>query len=359
VRRASAAGWAALCLLTLGTAPKPSPGGPAPVDTARLQAETPAPTLAAYHLFTDTGGRTPNAGLTPYALNTPLFSDYAEKQRYLFLPPGKHATYTATGVLDLPVGAVLVKTFAYPADFRKPKEAVRFIETRLLIHRASGWVPLTYVWNAAQTEAMLKRAGARTDVAFTDAQGQAVQFNYAVPNVNQCKECHSLGDALTPIGPKARNLNGDYAYASGTENQLAHWTKAGILTGAPADAPKTAHWDDAAEPLQLRARAYLDANCAHCHNPKGAARNSGLYLEYERGAEVARGLGKRPVAAGKASADLDFDIAPGEPDKSILIHRMESREPGVMMPELGRVLTHKEGIELVRAYVESLGKPKG
>jgi uncharacterized repeat protein (TIGR03806 family) len=349
-----AASIVALSVTMLGAAP-----GPAPVDAVRLMDETPAPTLAAYHLFTDAGGREPNAGLTPYALNTPLFSDYAEKQRYVFMPPGKHAAYTQAGVLDLPVGAVLVKTFAYPADFRKPKEAVRFIETRLLIHRAAGWVPLTYVWNAAQTDAVLKRAGARTDVTFTDAKGETVKFSYAVPNVNQCKECHSLGEALTPIGPKARNLNGDYAYATGAENQLAHWTRAGILTGAPApaNAPATPHWDDPKTPIQARALAYLDANCAHCHNPRGAASNSGLYLEYERGTEVARGLGKRPVAAGKASADLDFDIAPGKPDQSIMLHRMESREPGVMMPELGRMLAHKEGIDLVRAYIDQLGKP--
>ncbi|MDP9103041.1 MAG: hypothetical protein M3N05_03420, partial [Pseudomonadota bacterium] len=97
MKRAFAASFAGLSLSMLGAAP-----GPAPVDLARLQSEAPAPTLAAYHLFTDAGAREPNAGLTPYALNTPLFSDYAEKQRYVFMPPGKHATYTATGVIDLP-----------------------------------------------------------------------------------------------------------------------------------------------------------------------------------------------------------------------------------------------------------------
>jgi uncharacterized repeat protein (TIGR03806 family) len=361
MRRGSAPRVAALgalvCgLLSLGAAPAPPP-----VDTSRLQDPAPAPTLASYRLFTDTGARIPNAGLTPYALNTPLFSDYAEKQRYLFMPPGEHARYRPTGVLDLPVGAVLVKTFAYPADFRAPTEKVRFIETRLLIHRADGWVPLTYIWNDAQTEAVLKRAGARTEVAFTDAKGAAMRFSYAVPNVNQCKECHQFGDALTPIGPKARNLNGDYAYGGGIENQLAHWTRLGLLQGAPApsSAPATPRWDDPNAPVQGRALAYLDANCAQCHNPLGAASNSGLYLEYERAASVARGLGKRPVAAGKASANLDFDIAPGEPDQSILIHRMESREPGVMMPELGRSLVHSEGVDLVRAYIRQLQKTGG
>src|SRR3546814_636528 len=165
-------------------------GGPAPQPVAldALLAKTPAPSLDAYRLFVDAAARHPNAGLTPYALNTPLFSDYAEKTRYLYLPPGTRARYRAQGALDLPVGATLVKTFAYPADFRRPDQNVRFIETRLLIHLKSGWTALAYVWNAEQTKAVLKRAGARVDVGFLDAHGRNVQVDYAVPNANQCKE---------------------------------------------------------------------------------------------------------------------------------------------------------------------------
>ena len=328
----------------------------APVDAARLMASAPAPTLDAYHLFRDARAQEPAAGLTPYALNTPLFSDYAEKSRFVYLPPGAHAAWRPTGVLDLPVGAVLVKTFSYPADMRRPREAVRKIETRLLIHRADGWTPLTYVWNAAGDEAELKRAGLRTDVSFVDKAGRTMAFSYAVPNVNQCKQCHALDGVITPIGPKARNLNGDYAYAAGSENQLAHWTRLGLLAGAPAPdtTPAVARWDDASAPLADRARAYLDSNCGHCHNPAGLASNSGLYLDWEQADALKRGAGKRPVAAGRAAADLDFDVAPGEPDRSILIHRMASRDPGVMMPEMGRSLVHQEGIDLIRAYVASL-----
>lgn len=353
------AAWAAVCaaaLLLMGVAPAPPRTSIAPVDLARLMDPTPAPTLDAYRLFTDAGARAPNADLTPYALNTPLFSDYAQKFRFAFLPSGAKAAYRPDSVFDFPVGAVLVKTFAYPADFRAPDRAVRYIETRLLIHRPTGWVPLTYVWNAEQTQAVLKRAGARTDIAFTDTQGAHVAFSYAVPNVNQCKECHALSGVLTPIGPKARNLNGDYAYAGGHENQLAHWAKAGLLQGAPppAQAPLMVRWDDASQPVALRARAYLDANCGHCHNPQGLANNSGLFLDWGRKDLVAAGIGKRPVAAGQASANLDFDIAPGEPDASILVHRMASRDPGIMMPEIGRTLVHKEGLDLVRAYVAQM-----
>jgi len=130
MRRALAALAAVLCI---GAAPAPSA-----VALDALMSSTPAPTLAAYRLFTDEGARHPNAGVTPYALNTPLFSDYAEKSRFLYLPPGTHAAYRAQGPLDLPVGATLIKTFAYPADFRHPAEKVRMLETRLLIHRRSG-----------------------------------------------------------------------------------------------------------------------------------------------------------------------------------------------------------------------------
>jgi uncharacterized repeat protein (TIGR03806 family) len=347
-----AAAGAALCL---GGATAPTP-----VALDLLLAEAPAQTLSEYHLFTDPGARRPNGRVTPYTLNTPLFSDYAEKFRYAYLPPGEAAGYTATGPLDFPVGTTLVKTFAYPADFRKPSEKVRFVETRLLIRKAGGWVAQAYVWNQAQTQAVLKRAGARLPVDFIDGHGQARHVDYAVPNVNQCKECHSVAGVLTPIGPKARNLNGDYAYAGGAENQLAHWGRIGLLTGAPepAEAPRTAVWDDPKAPLEASARAYLDGNCAHCHSAKGMASNSGLFLNLEETRPAALGFGKHPVAAGRGSGNLEVAIAPGEPDRSILLYRMRSTEPGVMMPELGRSLVHEEGVELVRAYIASLPKPR-
>ncbi len=329
---------------------------PAPVALDLLLAETPAPTLSDYHLFTDASGRVPNAGLTPYGLNTPLFSDYSEKSRLLYLPPGARATYREIGVLDFPVGTTLVKTFAYPADLRRPSLGLRSIETRLLIHKSQGWVALTYVWNTGQTQAVLKRAGARLPVSFVDLKGARQNLDYAVPNQNQCKECHSLSGSLSPIGPKARNLNGEFTYTSGRENQLTHWSRLGNLVGAPDPkvAPRTAAWTDERAPLEDRARAYLDGNCGHCHNAAGMASNSGLFLNLEEADPAARGIGRRPVAAGRGSGNLDFDISPGHPEASILVYRMKSREPGVMMPELSRSMVHTEGVALIEAYLKSL-----
>ncbi len=327
-------------LLALGAAPAPQ------VDAVRLLAAAPAPKLSDYGLFADAQARVPAPGLVRYTLNTALFSDYAEKFRYVWLPPGQPARYTATGVLEFPVGTTIVKSFAYPADFRAPDAKFRIIETRLLVRRSEGWVPLSYVWNADGSEAVLQRAGVRLPVQFIDARGTARSLDYAVPNINQCKQCHGQDNGATPIGPTAANLNDG--------SQLQHWAAAGQLTGLPAAPPRLARWDDAAEPLAARARAYLEVNCGHCHSRAGFASNSGLYLQADEPVPAHQGINKRPVAAGRGSGGRSFSILPGQPDASILLHRMESTEPGVMMPQFGRTVSHDEGAALVRAYIAAL-----
>ena len=206
------------------------------VDGPRLLAADPAPLLSAYGLFADSAGRVPAAGVVRYTLNTPLFSDYAEKFRYVWMPAGTRATYTPKGVLEFPVGTAIVKNFAYPADFRSPDAKLRLIETRLLVRRTDGWVPLSYVWNDGQTDAVLRRAGVRVPVSFIDAHGAAGSIDYAVPNVNQCKQCHLQGSAVTPIGPTAGNLNGGLEGRG--DNQLITWAAADRLAGLPANPPK-------------------------------------------------------------------------------------------------------------------------
>ena len=349
-RRSIALLSATLGLMCAAASPKPG------VDTARLMSDPPALTLQAYGLFEDASGRRPAPGVTPYTLNTPLFSDYAEKRRYLYLPSGAAMTYRDRGVMDIPVGGVLIKTFGYRQDQRHASDHARPVETRLLIHRSNGWAALTYVWNAEGTEAVLKRAGATLKVGFVDTRGVRRDIDYVVPNVNQCKQCHSVDGRLSPIGPKARNLNGPYDYGSGLENQLDHFARAALLKAAPTSASiaRAPVWDDLSEPVDARARAYLDVNCGHCHSRAGFASNSGLFLELEETDMSAFGVGKRPVAAGRASGGFEYAIAPGYPDHSIIVHRMASTEPGVMMPQLGRSMAHAEGLALVRAYIAQM-----
>jgi uncharacterized repeat protein (TIGR03806 family) len=321
----------------------------------------PPENLSAYALFRGNGStQQPAEGVVPYDINTPLFSDYATKYRFIRLPPGTSAPYHATDVFAFPEGTIIAKTFAYLRDLRDASKGRRLIETRLLLHRPEGWIGLPYVWNDEQTEATLQILGGTRDVRWIHTDGRERTNSYLIPNVNQCLGCHENQKVMRPIGPRARNLNKDFTYAEGTENQLVHWTRLGYLRGAAAadEAPRMAVWNDPASgSLEQRARAWLEINCAHCHNPNGPARTSGLDLLATQNDPYKRGIGKTPVAAGRGSGGRSFDIVPGHPDQSILMYRLESRELGVMMPELGRRLTDEEGVALIRAWIADLKEP--
>lgn len=327
-----------------------------PVNDDAILEPRPARLLSAYGLFLDGRAQTPNEGVHPFSLQQPLFTDYANKYRFVYMPKGTKATYQETEVFDFPVGTVLVKTFAYPADFRKPAEDIRLIETRLLIHQATGWTAWAYVWNQDQSDAVLKVAGKSLPVSWIDSTGQERSITYAVPNKNQCKGCHSLGKDFTPIGPKARNLNFEFAYSAGARNQLQYWSEAALLSGAPPHeaAPSVPAMDDMSASLNDRARAYMDINCAHCHRLEGPASTSGLFLTYGETNRTAWGYKKRPVAAGRGSGGFIYDIVPGDPDRSILLFRMTSNDPGIMMPELGRSIVDDEGIALLSVWIKGL-----
>ena len=322
----------------------------------RLHLEEPFPEkLSEWHLFAKTrGGLLPNSRVVPYDLNTPLFSDYARKYRFVWMPVGTSAQYRADGPLDLPVGTVLVKSFAFPAEGNAGEE--KLIETRLLVHAKSGWVPLPYVWRADQSDATLQLVPDPVRVRWTDTAGRARDFTYVMPNTNECRECHDNYKVLLPIGPKARNLNRNYDYADGTANQLAYWTKVGYLQGAPSPeaAPRAAVWDKPEDgTLEARARAYLDNNCAHCHQPGGTAGYTGVDFRLTPTGLDRAGVCKPPNSAGNMGG-LQYDLVPGHPEESILIHRMESTAPKVMMPQIGHDVVHEEGVALVREWIASL-----
>lgn len=331
------------------------------------------PSLSDYNLFvdaTDPTGATHDGGL-PYDLNTPLFTDYTSKYRYVFIPQGATATYSEREVFDFPVGTVLVKTFALPANADQRGINEELIETRLLIRRSSGWITLPYVWNSGKTDAVLRKAGAILSKTIIQG-GQTRQFNYVVPSSTDCKQCHEYKDAaainasIVPIGPKARHLNKTYNYTDGAANQLSTWVAAGWLSGAPADLstidtiPAFADADAAtlgaktSDELMGLAKGYLDINCAHCHRPEGNASNTGLTLEHWRpyGNGTAHGACKQPIAYG--GGNLSYDVVPGDALQSIMAFRVNSNVPGDRMPEIGRSLVHDEGVQLIQAWINSL-----
>ena len=338
--------------------------------------------LSEWGLFTvGKGGIAPHTGMVTYELATPLFSDYAQKWRTIWMPKGVHATYDPDRWFDFPVGTIVTKTFYYstpptaataqdsrtvlkatPATYQTGVDGldtahVRLIETRLLVKRADGWVALPYVWNADGTDATLERTGA--DIPLTLDNGSDQQrFVYSVPNQNQCAGCHAQDyrtRSVQPIGLKARHLNRDFAGEGGEINQLRRLVAKGYLTGVPgAGVPRNADWQDQAAGTDVRARAYLDVNCSHCHNRDGAARTSGLWLDTATLDPRILGMCKPPVAAGRGTGDRSFDIVPGHPDASIIPYRLASTDPGVMMPEVGRALQHREGVDLISRYIAAM-----
>jgi uncharacterized repeat protein (TIGR03806 family) len=356
IRPRTFAAWAAVLLVAVsGCGSKAAPekiSSPSPFPSRPFEK------LSQYALFAgEPAAQVPAEGVIPYDLNSSLFSDYAEKYRFVKLPAGKPASYRDVDTFEFPVGTVIAKTFAYPRDARDPSKGRRLIETRILKREPDGWVGLPYIWNDTQTEATLDVAGDTVDVSWIHTDGRPRTNNYIIPNSNQCKGCHKSGEVMTPIGPKARHLNRDFAYREGNENQLAHWSRRGILAGAPSpnEAPRLAAWDDPKSgTLDARARAWLEINCAHCHNPEGPARNSGLDLLAGQRNPTAFGIYKVPVAAGLGSGGRQYDIVPGQPDKSIVAYRIASTHPGVMMPELGKRLVHEEGVALVRQWIAAM-----
>lgn len=317
--------------------------------------------ISEWGLFEDGATQAPAEGVLPYDIISPLFSDYAAKHRFIRLPEGGRITYTSEGDWQYPVGTVLVKTFGFLHDLRDPSAGERIVETRLLVLEEDGdWVSYVYLWNDDATEAVRAPAGARVNVEWIHYDGEMRSLEYRVPNEVQCANCHGGSHPASPIGPRAEQLDLAYDYGDGPENQIEHMRALGWFAN---EVPPPAERAPLADPmgegdLDARARAYLDANCAHCHQEGGAAAQSGLWLNAHVTESIRLGICKRPVAAGSGAGGRLYDIVPGAPDESVFIFRMESEEPGVKMPELPSLLSHAEGVALIRAWIANM-EPAG
>ncbi len=353
------------------------------------------PKLSDYNLFAEGNPRDGSTrGGVSYDLTSPLFSDYAKKYRILFLPKNKRAQWHEGSAsepnvtIDLPVGTVIAKTFSF---IDGNKENV--VETRLLIHRGkvkdSQWQGLPYVWDGDK-EAYLVAGGvkgihAKWDYADRDTGARlAGETNgYLVPGAGQCIECHSNDDRIpgaAPIGMKVRLLNMPNKNGN---NQLAEWVEQGILKmpnrelvvsngiitnaqrlpryGVPGDAynidspefTRFADGDGHAD-IQARARAWLETNCAHCHNAKGRAGSTGLLMDVFRTVNLQYGVCKHPPAGGSGLGGHEVDILPLRASESIIPFRMENTNAGEKMPPLGRSVVHTESLKLVRQWIDTV-----
>jgi len=296
----------------------------------------------------------PARDVVGYEVNSVSFYDYADCNFVLKLPRAGTIAYLPAGVLEFPVGTVLAQTLSY-ADADLPGGR-QLVETRVLARRADKWLGLTYLWNREQTAARLELLGARVPIRRRLPDGSIREQSHIVPNFNDCKRCHRIDDRVQPIAIGVQQLN--HRSTSGTgEDQLTAWQRLGRLRGLPAteSLARLARWNDPASgTVEQRARAWLEANCAHCHNSGGAARHSGLHLAAAVSEPSVYGVLKSPIAAGRGSGGLPFDIVPGQPQLSILLHRVRATEAGVVMPEYGRTQVHEEGVALLSEWIASM-----
>lgn len=294
-----------------------------------------------------------NEGVLPYDLINPLFTDYAIKDRFIWMPEGVSASYIeGQKVVDFPVGTVIIKNFKYENVL--PNNETRLLETRLLVRKSSKWEAYTYKWNEAQTEATFLQIGGKVPISWVQ-NGETFETVYKIPTQEECKTCHRFQGDIAPIGPKPQNLHKMFDYTTGSMNQLEKWKEVGYLGDTPSNIQTLADWSNVALPLEERARAYLDINCAHCHNQFGSATNTSLFYDIAIEDKNLLGFCKLPISAGgEATGGNLYDIVPGDADASILVFRLSSTVDEVAMPELGRSVNHTEGIQLIRDWINSL-----
>ncbi|NRD18688.1 hypothetical protein HNV08_01410 [Winogradskyella eckloniae] len=331
--------------------------GITPLDTASIVnfdlANMPYPLLSEYQLFeNDIKDLEPTNSVIPYALNSSLFSDYAKKQRFLWMPINSKASYISDDqVLDFPLGTILVKNFYF--DNVLPENTRQIIETRLMIKKQDGWTFANYVWNTEQTEAVLDMNGSTVDLQWQQ-EDEVKSVQYRIPSGAECHTCHKVLETPKPIGPKPRNLNLSYNYSDGYSNQLNKLVDLGYLENTlPNTIAKLPNYNDSDETLELRVRAYVDVNCAHCHSEETHCAYRPLRFDFSDT--------HNPTNLGvcvEADTDLGFDLGhiveSGDARNSVLYYRINSVEPSDRMPLLARSIVHKEGAELIEEWINTL-----
>src|SRR5690606_4079873 len=225
-------------------------------------------TLSELNLFQDPlGNLQPSIYSFEYDLSTPLYTDYALKQRIIALPPGTSMEFLDDGLPNFPNNTVIAKTFYYNLDDRDLSLGKNLIETRVMIKLNGTWEFGNYVWNEDQTEAILDNEGSATPITWIDTDGTSHDVYYKIPSLENCFTCHQSYNIATPIGPKLRCMN-FHIYGS---NQLQTIIANGHLTNLQdvSSVASLPNWENTDLEDETRVRAYFDMNCAHCHSAGG------------------------------------------------------------------------------------------
>jgi uncharacterized repeat protein (TIGR03806 family) len=315
--------------------------------------------LSGTQAFADLGSLETSPGILPYDVQSPLWSDGAQKRRWIALPSGGQIGFSEAGAWAFPPGTVFIKQFDMALDERVPDE-VQHLETRFLVAASDGgYYGLVYEWDEDQRDARLLLDGAEETLDIVQHDGSVRQQLYTYPSQQACNACHSAAAGYV-LGPRTAQLNREYVYGAGAEgahNQIAAWAWLDVFDSQVGHIPRSEHerlvpLDDETASVEARVRSYWDSNCSACHSDRSPipswdarfstplARQGVLFAEPY--------TGPRPDGAQL--------IVPGEPERSLIYLRSLSTQPGVRMPPLLRNRVDDRYVALLGQWIESLAE---
>lgn len=275
----------------------------------------------------------PAEGVQLYEINSTLFTDYAKKQRLVRLPNCETMHYKGNDLLpEFPDNTLIAKTFYYNKNDQNPSEGQLIIETRILLKINGNWQVGNYIWNETQTEATYTENGSVKPISYINGDNETLNIDYEIPSKQDCFTCHNNDNTTLPIGMKLRSMNFTPSYTS--QNQLAYLESIGMMEGVTSENISTLpDWtDDATYGILERGRAYIEINCAHCHQPGGSVTNFNLDFRLETPFEDTGIYNKR-----------------GQ-----IEDRIQSTAPVYRMPQLGRTIVHEEAVAMLLEYLKAI-----
>lgn len=294
--------------------------------------------LSDMEIFTgDLINLTPAEDVHLFDLNSRLFTDYAYKQRLIRMPEGEAMQYNGDDLLpNFPDNTLISKTFYYYEDESNTSSNKIIIETRILIKTEGTWKIGNYKWNQDMSEAVYTNNSSQVPVSYLNAEGVTQEFTYQIPSNDDCIVCHNIYEVKTPIGPKLRNMNFNPNNGTVNINQLQYFINEGLLEGisSPSEITVLPDWEDEANfDIFEQGRGYIDINCAHCHQPGGFV-PTGFILDFR--------------------LETDFDDTGIYSRRGQIEDRVQSTVPTYMMPQIGRVLVHNEGVDMLLDYLQAI-----
>ncbi len=329
---------------------------------ALVRPTTPPPTfpttVSASGCIDDMATHTPAASLIPFEVRAPLWSDGARKHRFLSLPGKQTIGFTETGAWQFPVGTIFIKEFALDDD-NDPQTTDPLLETRFLIRRSdSAWEGYSYMWDRDHRDAFLLEGAEIGQYSMKPGQldsSDAAIHRHTFPDRSQCLLCHNEASGRA-LGLQTGRMNTDHDYDGFVENQLSAMEHVSLFTDPlpkPAsELPRFAEPSDETAPLEDRARAWLYANCAHCHQPGGPTPVP-LDFRYETALASTEACGVTPrfkLSQIPAARIID----PGNSANSELFFRLARRDQN-QMPPIATLIVERNGVDILQRWIDGIG----